>query len=223
MDAYWINLDIREDRASQCISQLSKIGINGIRITAVTRSEVGIVENTQNQDYFQGVIACRMSHMRALNTFLSSDHEFGLILEDDFLFLEKLKVSELTDIQDLMKVMDIQLLQIGFLPTGMSLPAFLSIPVSKFSRFLGSLRLLLKHNFVLRDITNGFLSGSHAYIVTRKMALYLLKNAHLDRKVPIDLWLGALSKVENADKDHMSRLRFSIVAQNRDFTSDIQF
>ena len=222
INAYWINLDNRKDRASYCISQLSKIGMKAIRVSAITRSEVGIVENTQNQDYFQGVIACRMSHMKALSAFLSSGHEFGLILEDDFLFLERLKVSELSNIRDLMKVMDIQLLQIGFLPKGISLPAFFSIPISKFSKLLGSLRLLLKHNFASRQITHGFLPGAHAYIVNREMALYLLKNAQLDVKVPVDLWLSALAREKNTDSSLISRLRFSIVSQNRHFSSDIQ-
>jgi GR25 family glycosyltransferase involved in LPS biosynthesis len=89
MDAYWINLDDQRDCASQCITQLSKIGVTENRVSNVTRSEVGIVENMKNQHYFLGIIACRMSHMRTLNAFLSSTHDCGLILEDDFFSQKK--------------------------------------------------------------------------------------------------------------------------------------
>ena len=222
MDAYWINLDDRTDRASQCLKQLSEIGVNGNRVPAVTRREVGILENTENQNYFQGVVACRKSHMKALKSFLSDGYEFGLILEDDFLFSKKLKLSEFSNFQELMRVKNIHLLQIGFLPPGVSLPRFFSTPIRKSSLFLGSLSLANRPRDVSRRIVRGFLPGSHAYIVSRNMAVNLLENAQLDIKVPMDLWLGSLSEMNRTENTMIHRLRFSVVAQNTFFDSDLQ-
>jgi len=223
MDAYWINLDDRKDRAAQCIIQLSKIGIHASRVSAVTRSEVGIVGNTKNQHYFQGIIACRMSHMRALNAFLSSTDDYGLILEDDFLLSEKVKVSELLKIEGMMRMMNIDLLQIGFLPKGASLPVCFSIPISMFSNLVKSLSLVLKKSDVSKRITQGSLPGAHAYIVNREMARHLMENAQTDIKIPMDLWLIASAKAKKSESMLIYRLQFSIVAQNRDFKSDLQF
>ena len=223
MDAYWINLDDRKDRAAQCIIQLSKIGIHASRVSAVTRSEVRIVGNTKNQHYFQGIIACRMSHMRALNAFLSSTDDYGLILEDDFLLSEKVKLSELLKIEGMMRMMNIDLLQIGFLPKGISFPAFFSIPISIFSNLLESVTLFLKYKDVSIPTIQGFLPGAHAYIVNREMAWHLIENAQTDIKIPMDLWLNAFAKAVKSESMLIYRLQFSIVAQNRDFKSDLQF
>lgn len=222
MEAYWINLNDRKDRASQCIIQLSKIGIIAIRVSAVTRSEVGFVENTENLQYFQGIIACRMSHIKALNAFLSSSNEFGLILEDDFLFSEKMNISEFLNIQDLMRIRNIQLLQLGFLPRGTSLPAFLAIPKRLFSFFQHSINCFLTCNNQSKRITHGFLPGAHAYIVNREMALHLIRNAQSDLKIPIDLWLNKIAKEMNSVGVLIGRLKYSMVAQNESFESDLQ-
>jgi GR25 family glycosyltransferase involved in LPS biosynthesis len=223
MDAYWINLDNRKDRASQCLNQLSENGIKGFRVPAVSRSEVGIVQDTENQHYFQGIIACRMSHMKALNLFLSSNEDFGLILEDDFMFSVNLNNKELLSFQGLMRIKNISLLQIGFLPKCISLPTFFSNLVSISSNIRESISLYLQPNVPSKRIIAGFLPGAHAYIVSREMASYLLNNAELDLKIPVDLWLNALTKMEKREDITVSRLRFSIVSQNRSFKSDLQF
>jgi GR25 family glycosyltransferase involved in LPS biosynthesis len=192
-------------------------------VSAVTRSEVGIVENTNNEHYFQGVIACRMSHIRALDTFLSSTNDFGLILEDDFLFSQKFKAIELLRFQEMMLMMNVHLLQIGFLPKGASLPAFFSIPISIFTNLLKSLSLFLTYRNVPIRISHEFLPGSHAYIVNREMASYLIENAQSDVKIPIDLWIRGVAKSKKSESTLIGRLQFSVVSQNRDFESDLQF
>jgi len=37
---------------------------------------------------------------------------------------------------------------------------------------------------------------ARAYIVNREIALYLLKNAQSDVKIPIDLWLNDLANIK---------------------------
>jgi hypothetical protein len=64
---------------------------------------------------------------------------------------------------------------------------------------------------------------ARAYIVNREIALYLLKNAQSDVKIPIDLWLSDLAKLKKSGNMLISRSQFSIVAQNRDSKSDLQF
>ena len=69
MKCYWINLDNRKDRASACEQKFLDFEFETFRVSAVTKEEVGILKQTSDQEYFQGIVACRMSHIKAMEIF----------------------------------------------------------------------------------------------------------------------------------------------------------
>ena len=72
--------------------QMRKLGLQYERFSAIDglcdKEQVAAVNTlrftvTQKQSPVRGVLACAMSHMKVWQTFLHSDHEYALILEDD--------------------------------------------------------------------------------------------------------------------------------------------
>jgi len=223
----WINLDDRPDRAKECVSQIQqlKLGSSAVRISAVNREQVGVLADTDSQHYFQGVVACKKSHFKAMESFLESDKSYAFILEDDFLFTDLLTKNEILRLLLEMKRSYIQLLQVGFLPRGNTLTGPFFKMANKFAFLKELINIKLYKIRGTNKIRRWTLKpGSHAYIVDRKMALYILDNSDLELKIPYDLWLSKLSSNANLERNtpKSARLRFSIVRQNDAFKSDIQ-
>ena len=73
---YYINLDHRTDRKEQFEKEMEKLGVPQeklIRISGIYNKEFGI-------------LGCGLSHKKALETFMKSEHQNCLIFEDDFQF-----------------------------------------------------------------------------------------------------------------------------------------
>ena len=73
---YYINLDHRTDRKEQFETEMKKLGVpleKLVRISAI-----------YNKDF--GILGCGLSHKKALETFVASQHTNCLIFEDDFQF-----------------------------------------------------------------------------------------------------------------------------------------
>jgi len=224
---FWINLDDRVDRARACVKQIETLNldITSIRISAVSRQQIGVLPNTDNQHDFQGVLACRRSHLKAMASFLESNSSYAIILEDDFRFSDFITKSEVSNLLLEMKRSDLQLLQIGFLPSGNRF----KFPLFKIVSTLSIIIRKVKIHAYKKQITNQFVKwrlkpGSHAYIIDKRMALYILNKSEVEPKVPYDLWLLKLSCSSKAEygAPKSARLRFSIVEQNGVFKSDIQ-
>ena len=226
MIAYWINLDIRKDRAFNCRRQLEGLDILSIRIPAITREQIGNLENLDviYQNYYQGIIACRMSHFKAMKSFLNSSEDYCLILEDDFIFSTKFSNFNLAIIQTRMQSMNIGLLQIGYLPKGTSFKQSSKIYLKLIFKVVEFLRTFSEKKTISYTIVEGFLPGSHAYVVNREMAKFLLLNAQSNIGNPFDLWLKDMAKTQNEGlhKLKISRLKNSIVKQNYLFESDLK-
>lgn len=72
---YFINLDHRTDRLAEIQKEVSEMGFPAEkvhRISAIWKPEIGS-------------LGCALSHIKALNTFLQSNSDTCLILEDDFM------------------------------------------------------------------------------------------------------------------------------------------
>lgn len=72
---YYINLPSRTDRKEQMETELRRVGFQDHQIHRI---------NAIATPGF-GALGCGKSHIQALQTFLASSHEVGLILEDDFM------------------------------------------------------------------------------------------------------------------------------------------
>lgn len=70
---YYINLDYRTDRNAHILRQFADYDIvNFQRISAIKEDN--------------GALGCSKSHVKALETFLASQHDICIVLEDDFMF-----------------------------------------------------------------------------------------------------------------------------------------
>lgn len=89
MRIYYINLDRRTDRRSEMDAQFSHLGLAANRIAAVTPADVSEMHKRLYCDprkthwMTEPELACSLSHLKALDTFLSTSARSALILEDD--------------------------------------------------------------------------------------------------------------------------------------------
>jgi glycosyl transferase family 25 len=98
LQLFVINLDRSKDRLDRIQSRLESQGFDFVRVPAI---DGGLKENhdrlvpKERTHYFRplvrGEIACYLSHLRALQAFLSSDASYGLILEDDAVLVDGFK------------------------------------------------------------------------------------------------------------------------------------
>ena len=73
---YYINLDHRLDRKESIEKELDKLGVPAekrVRIPGI-----------YNKNF--GILGCGLSHKKALETFVASNHKTCLLFEDDFQF-----------------------------------------------------------------------------------------------------------------------------------------
>lgn len=87
---YLINLDRAKERLAIMESEFSKHGITFERVIAVDAKALDHssykVNNKYDRNLVPGEIGCYLSHVKALQTFLASDNDFAVILEDDAIF-----------------------------------------------------------------------------------------------------------------------------------------
>jgi GR25 family glycosyltransferase involved in LPS biosynthesis len=75
---YWINLDYRTDRFFQMEDWMNEAGIPRGKITRINGIHI----------YGRGIVGCCKSHIKAIETFLESNHRNCIIFEDDYLPLD---------------------------------------------------------------------------------------------------------------------------------------
>lgn len=118
-------------------------------------------------------LGCTLSHIKALETFLASVNEFGLILEDDIIGTDK----DIYLINSLIASFDENML---LLCGGQ-----IDLPEKRyrFGRVIESKLICLVHDFSLK-----FVYGTCCYLVTRKSAQEIL-NFHMNNYVALaDKW-----------------------------------
>lgn len=85
---YYINLDRSPNRKKLMEKEFEKCGIDDyVRIPAVDAKDLKgneyKVENKYKKELLTGEIACYLSHIKTLKTFMASGDDFAVILEDD--------------------------------------------------------------------------------------------------------------------------------------------
>jgi hypothetical protein len=172
--AYVINLDSRVDRWTDVKAQSSQLGIEIVRISAVTH------ETVSPSPFVTRVIAATwQSHQRAMGSFLESDDDFGLIMEDDFVMSRGFELKGF----DLHSTLRSDFFQLGFLITGPTdriqvlVNGYVDASL-KFLRFASKGAKNLKGKLLIREqfgipfnvVCNDIRPGAHAYIVSREFA-----------------------------------------------------
>jgi len=182
MKAYVINLKSRTDRWESVTKQWANRPEVLVRIDAVNSDSIS---NAQTHFLPNPVVANWLSQCKAFKEFLSTDDQYALILEDDFL----LSRIDLGDCLDLVKVGRLDFLQLGYLYNSYS--DFLFIKITNFRDLILKLlnrcskdfkmrfsnRLLVKEQSGVdfRIVLNSAGAGSHAYIISRKFAEEMLQ------------------------------------------------
>lgn len=180
VNAYVINLANRTDRWKSVMLQGDDLGLNILRIEAVTTSDVNIASE---QYVAPGVAATWKSHQLAMKTFLESDDKYGLILEDDFLLSKSWKEFNF----EIVEHVQADFLQIGYLITSpldyckyvldevwdysiKTLRGIARLPflggLSVFKRFL----ILEQQGIPWGIVPNNIRAGGQSYIVSRDFA-----------------------------------------------------
>lgn len=178
MKAYVINLESRQDRWADVEAQSSLLGIEIIRVSAVT------TESASPSAFVTKVIAATwQSHQRAMESFLKSSDDFGLIMEDDFVISRRFKFKEF----DLHSKLKADFFQVGFLITGptdrvqilinslvdtfLKVLRIMSESTKIFSRNLAGKLLIREQSGIPYGVVcNDIRPGAHAYIVSREFA-----------------------------------------------------
>jgi GR25 family glycosyltransferase involved in LPS biosynthesis len=144
MKAYVINLESRTDRWESVVKQWANRPEVLVRIDAVNSISIS---SAQTQFLPEPVVANWFSQCKAFREFLSTDDQYALIFEDDFL----LSKVDLADCLDLIKVGRLDFLQLGYLYNSYS--EFLFIKITNFRDL--TLKLLF-FQFVLPEYLHQF-------------------------------------------------------------------
>lgn len=169
---YVINLERREDRLDAISSELELTGLSFSRIDAVDGKALSL-KLPPPAFVSYGLMANWLSHQKCLTTFLESDAQYALILEDDVSVKgSSLTSSRLDDWVDIMSRENLDLLQVGYI-------GFLY----KLTKPRGLLDLILafRAKKIRRDsktrtvlVADEFRAGAHAYIINKRLANVLV-------------------------------------------------
>ena len=98
LKTYLINLDTSEDRLHVMNGRIRSVGLSFQRISGIVGADLLLdelididrvtYEKWHGKALNPGEVGCYLSHITAMKEFLTSDAEFGLILEDDANFPE---------------------------------------------------------------------------------------------------------------------------------------
>jgi GR25 family glycosyltransferase involved in LPS biosynthesis len=182
MKAYVINLRDRADRWKSVTNQWNSRPQTLIRVDAVSSAEIS---DSQTEYLPRPVVANWMSQCKVYREFLSTEDDYALVLEDDFI----LNSADLSYLCKLFEHSGLDFLQLGYLYNS-SIDFFLIKAVNfrdLFLKVLGKIftklgvglskKLLLKEQDLVsfKIVLNHAGAGSHAYIISRKFAEEMLK------------------------------------------------
>lgn len=215
-----INLDRDIERLKISKNQCEIIGITAVRVEAVQAES--LVEKSEFS-FRQATEACWASHLKALRYLVEHDSEYAVILEDDF------KIEDLDKFRQNLIALnkyDFDLIQLGFLNIGiinklnkalenfqarilraLLLAAKLGVPFLKGIHKRTRVQLMLQtpKGFV----PNSYLPGSHAYVISRRLAECILRD-YSTFLLPVDGFYNAISKAGGIRSLRISK---SIVGQ----------
>ena len=223
MKAYVINLNSRTDRWNSVERQSRTLGFPLIRVDAISKDEVPAEPFVTS-----AVAAAWYSHKKAMSSFLETEDEYALILEDDFVLQSRWSNFDFSKYQSL----DIDFLQIGYLITTPLDLLEMKIKASadlflKILTWVAHTRVIKKTNLrkkiLIREqldlplhlVASDIRPGAHAYIVSRQFAL-AMQQINSPVILSTDALYIALGWMRSFK---FVRLRKSVVSQSDSITS----
>jgi|688.fasta_scaffold177357_2 GR25 family glycosyltransferase involved in LPS biosynthesis len=222
-----INLERRRDRLESALNSAQKNGLSFKRIEAIDSLNCILEpENLVTPD----VYACWQSHLKCYRAFLQTNHNYCLILEDDFVVKNRKSLETLLEKR---AWENYDLLQVGFiLPGFLNKITYMYLNIeNKFFRIIGKISSAIKissvgdkmriHDALTSEkniVTNQFFPGTHAYIISRPMAQKILsiKGAQI---YSADLFYISLAQMRTFS---IARLKKSIFGQSKSAPSIVQ-
>jgi GR25 family glycosyltransferase involved in LPS biosynthesis len=204
-----INLERRPDRLASLRTELQRGGLSFEIQVAVD----GQLERLDSEFISKGAIGCWKSHINSMKRLVETNASFGLILEDDAVIGPEVNVLFLEEMLELMGRNQLDILQIGFIDSQYSIS--LKSARSGVLEFLIDLlkRRGVKDSSGFRIVTGEFRSGSHAYIVSARLAKEFSATASVPPLLPWDDYLGILAKTQMHRGIKIARLVNNIAPQ----------
>jgi GR25 family glycosyltransferase involved in LPS biosynthesis len=201
-----INLERRPDRLARVSAELQRAGLSFETQVAVD----GQLETHEPKFLSKGAIGCWKSHVNSMRRIVEAKAQFGLILEDDATLSPVVNDKFLSDMIDLMKRNQLDILQIGFIDWLNSI----SIRSGVLEFFIALLRGRgTKDSSGVRFVLGDFLKTTHAYIVNARLAEAILETFPGPPLIPWDDYLGILAKGQMQRGIRIARLQKSVASQ----------
>jgi len=231
IQAYVINLKRRRDRREEFETRHSHLKIDFNFVEAVDGQAIEMDSHFSPNN----VAACWLSHQKVAQLLLLSDDRYALVLEDDAILDSK--TVELLERESTFRKFGVDLFQIGYNVQDNRVASghrdsylraklnLLCICESIFSKFLiSNTNFCRNHNLHIElnlpcPCVNGlFETGTHAYIMSRKLAeiMLMFNNPVL---LPADVALCELAKLENV---YMARPSSSYSTQSDSVSSILE-
>ena len=183
VDVYLINLSRRNDRLVMALDELHKVHSNVRRVEAV---DAKTYAGEESVFVSKAAFVCSLSHKKALEEFIGSGKPYGVIVEDD---LRIRSTRNFDAAHEIASSFGIDLLQIGYLTNGLSdsidlfIVNHLNTIIKCFnllSRMFGfntldKQRFRRNHGLPLNVIPDNFRAGAHCYLISRTLAIELVK------------------------------------------------
>ena len=204
-----INLERRPDRLARMRAELQKAGLTFEVQVAVD----GQLDTHEPKFLSKGAIGCWKSHVNAMRRIVEAKAPFGLILEDDAVFSPVVNDKFLSELTELMKSNEIDILQIGFIDWLYSLswdslrPGLLEFLIDLLKR-RGA-----RDPSGIRFVPGEFRDSAHAYIVNARLAEAISDIIPGPPLIPWDDYLGLLAKNQMFRDIKIARLVKSVATQ----------
>jgi GR25 family glycosyltransferase involved in LPS biosynthesis len=201
-----INLERRPDRLARISAELQRAGLSFETQVAVD----GRLELHEPKFLSKGAIGCWKSHVNSMRRIVEAKAQFGLILEDDATLSPVVNDKFLSEMIELMKRNNLDILQIGFIDWRNS--------ISIRSGILEFLIAILRGRGTkdvsgVRFVLGDFLKTTHAYIVNTRLAEAFSETYPGPPLLHWDDYLGILAKGQMHRGIRIARLQKSVALQ----------
>jgi GR25 family glycosyltransferase involved in LPS biosynthesis len=202
-----INLERRPDRLARISAELQRAGLDFETQVAVD----GQLETYDPKFISKGAIGCWKSHVNSMLRIVEAKVPFGLILEDDATLSPVVNGKFLSEMIELMKRNQLDILQLGFITLRNSV-ALRSGILERMVSFLK--KRGTKDSSGIRFVPGDFQKTTHAYIVNARLAEAL---AETFPGPPLLTWgdyLGTLAKGQMHRGIRIARLKKTVSLQD---------
>jgi GR25 family glycosyltransferase involved in LPS biosynthesis len=201
-----INLERRPDRLARISAELQRAGLSFETQVAVD----GQLEPHEPKFISKGAIGCWKSHVNSMRRIVEAKVPFGLILEDDATLSPIVNDKFLSEMVDLMKRNQLDILQLGYVKfqnTAFSRPRLLERLIA-FLKKRGT-----KDSSGFRFVLGDFQRTTHAYIVNDRLAEAIAETFPGPPLLDWGDYLGILAKGQMHRGIRIARLKRAVALQ----------